>query len=128
MTNLENRCRNGFAECRTVATTVFEITVAQTPRTPIQIMSITIAVPSMLRQECAGLREFELNAKTVAGVLDRLAKNQPKLYHSVCDDSGAIRQHVNLFVNNDIVNKSTGLKTSLKSGDVVYIMPAVSGG
>ena len=52
----------------------------------------------------------------------------PSLYRSVCDETGAVRRHVNLFVNTSHVRDREGLDTALAPGDVVTILPAVSGG
>jgi molybdopterin converting factor small subunit len=46
----------------------------------------------------------------------------------VCDETGAVRRHVNLFVNDSFLSKRDGLDTPLASGDILTIMPAVSGG
>jgi len=47
---------------------------------------------------------------------------------SICDETGAVRRHVNLFVNIDNIRDGAGLDTALASGDIITIMPAVSGG
>ena len=46
----------------------------------------------------------------------------------VCDETGAVRRHVNLFVNTDHVRDRDGLDTALVPGDEIIILPAVSGG
>jgi molybdopterin converting factor small subunit len=50
------------------------------------------------------------------------------LYRAVCDDTGAVRRHVNLFVNNDHMRDRDGLDTALVPGDEIFILPSVSGG
>jgi molybdopterin converting factor small subunit len=50
------------------------------------------------------------------------------LYRGICDDTGAVRRHVNLFVNRDHVRDRDGLETALAPGDEIIIIPAVSGG
>ena len=62
------------------------------------------------------------------GELDELERRHPSLYRGICDDTGAVRRHVNLFVNNDHMRDRDGLDTALKAGDEVFILPAVSGG
>ena len=52
----------------------------------------------------------------------------PPLYRNVCDETGTVRRHVNVFVNSDNVRDRDGLDTALAPGDVVTILPAVSGG
>jgi molybdopterin converting factor small subunit len=46
----------------------------------------------------------------------------------VCDERGEPRQHINVFVNDDHVRAREGLATPLAAGDLVTILPAVSGG
>ena len=91
-------------------------------------MPITVHIPTPLRPECGGMGELSVMATTVREVLDRLEIEYPALYRGVCNDAGAIRQHINLFVNNDFLHQRNGLETQLGPEDVVYIMPAVSGG
>ena len=90
--------------------------------------TITIHVPGQLRDCCAGARELALAAPTVRAVLDELERQYPALYRSVCDETGAVRRHVNLFVNTSHMRDREGLDTALVPGDVVTILPAVSGG
>lgn len=91
-------------------------------------MSITINIPGVLRSYSAGAREVSLTATTVRAALQQLEHSHPPLYRSVCDETGAVRRHVNLFVNSDNIRDGAGLDTALASGDILTIMPAVSGG
>lgn len=91
-------------------------------------MTITIQIPGVLRDSCAGARELLVSAASVRAALAELERSHPRLHRSVCDDTGAVRRHVNLFVNTANVRDGDGLDTALASGDVITIMPAVSGG
>jgi MoaD family protein len=91
-------------------------------------MMITVFIPGVLRACCAGARELTLSAATVRAALEQLERSHPPLYRSVCDETGAVRRHVNLFVNIDNIRDGAGLDTALASGDIITIMPAVSGG
>lgn len=90
--------------------------------------TITIYVPTVLRAGCDGASELQLAAESVRSVLVELERRYPALYRSVCDETGTVRRHVNLFVNKSHVRERDGLDTKLASGDVVTILPAVSGG
>jgi molybdopterin converting factor small subunit len=61
-------------------------------------------------------------------VLEDLEKRQPDLYRNLCDETGALRRHLNVFVNSDNIRDLGGVDTTLRSGDVVTFLPAVSGG
>jgi molybdopterin converting factor small subunit len=69
-----------------------------------------------------------VSADTVQAVLDDLERTRPTLYRNVCDETGAVRRHLNVFVNADNVRDLDGLGTALQPGDVITIVPAVSGG
>jgi molybdopterin converting factor small subunit len=91
-------------------------------------MTIKIHVPSALRAYCAGASELSLSARSVRAALEQIERSQPALYRGICDETGALRRHVNLFVNTSHVRDREGLDTLLAPGDVITILPAVSGG
>ena len=90
--------------------------------------TITLHVPGQLRAYCAGAAELSISAHTVRAALDDLERSQAALYRNVCDETGALRRHLNVFVNADNVRDLDGIDTLLTAGDVVTILPAVSGG
>lgn len=90
--------------------------------------AIKIQIPGALRDDCGGASVLSLSASTVRGALDEIERRHPALYRSICDETGAVRRHVNLFVNTTHVREREGLDTTLVSGDVVTVLPAVSGG
>jgi len=91
-------------------------------------MTITVHLPSALRAYCQGASKLVLSAASVRAALEEIERSHPPLYRSVCDETGAVRRHVNLFVNTDHVRDREGLDTALAAGDVLTILPAVSGG
>jgi len=91
-------------------------------------MTVTIHIPGTLRPCCNGEAELPLTAASVRAALAELERRYPLLYRSVCDETGAVRRHINLFVNTSHVRDRDGLDTALAPGDVVSIIPAVSGG
>jgi len=91
-------------------------------------MTVTIHVPGALRAYCEGASELVLSAPNVRVVLEELERRYPSLYRNICDETGAVRRHINVFVNSSHVRDREGLDTALVTGDVVTILPAVSGG
>lgn len=91
-------------------------------------MSISVQVPYALRHECGGKSELEVSAATVQQALVALKDRQPKLYRNICDETGTVRRHINLFVNESLIHRKDGLDTKLEPGDLLFIMTAVSGG
>jgi molybdopterin synthase sulfur carrier subunit len=90
--------------------------------------TITIHVPGLLRDYCASWTELSISARTVRAALEDLEQHHSVLYRNVCDETGAVRRHLNVFVNADNVRDLDGVDTTLTAGDVVTILPAVSGG
>jgi molybdopterin converting factor small subunit len=90
--------------------------------------TVTVRLPGVLRSSCGGLREFPLSVSSVRAALDAIERLYPSLHRNICDETGAVRRHVNVFVNTDHVRDHAGLDTALVPGDVVWFLPAVSGG
>jgi sulfur-carrier protein len=90
-------------------------------------MSIEIHLPSVLRDTC-GSAQLSLSAASLRAALEQIERSHPALYRSVCDETGRVRRHVNVFVNSNNVRDGDGLDTVLIPGDVVTFLPAVSGG
>lgn len=91
-------------------------------------MTITVHVPGALRDYCEGASELFLSAPSVRAVLEELERCHPSLYCNICDETGRVRRHINLFVNTSHVRDREGLDTALVPGDIVTILPAISGG
>ena len=89
---------------------------------------ITVHIFGSLRSYCGGASQLSMTAKTVREVLDNLEHTQAALYRNICDETGAVRRHLNVFVNTENVRDLEGIDTGLTAGDVVTILPAVSGG
>jgi molybdopterin converting factor small subunit len=90
--------------------------------------AVTVQVPPPLRACSGGARDLPVRADSVRAALAAIERSHPALYRSVCDETGTVRRHVNLFVNTSHVRDREGLDTPLRSGDVLLILPAVSGG
>ena len=89
---------------------------------------MTIHLPAALRDLCQGAKELSLSASSVRAAFEELERNYPSLYRSVCDETGQVRRHINVFINSSHIRDREGLDTPLDTRDVVTILPAVSGG
>jgi molybdopterin converting factor small subunit len=90
--------------------------------------SVKIHVPAMLRDCCGGAAEVWLDASSVRAALEEMERRYPSLHGRICDETGAVRRHVNVFVNETHMRDREGLDTALLPNDVLTILPAVSGG
>lgn len=91
-------------------------------------MPIRVQIPRSLGIYSGGKLEIAAAGSTVRELLEDVRQAFPSLYVCICDETGAVRRHVNLFVNNDFMQDREGLETRLESGDVVAVFQAVSGG
>jgi len=89
---------------------------------------ITVLVPGPLRNCCSGASELPLSATNVRAALAELEERYPAFHRSICDETGAVRKHINVFVNTQHMRDRSGLDTPLIPGDEIIILPAVSGG
>ncbi len=87
---------------------------------------VKIRVPTNLRDHCGGVSELALSAATVRLALAELERSQPKLYHNLCDETGAVRRDVSLLVNEFHLRDPNELETILAPGDVLTILPESS--
>ena len=92
------------------------------------LMETSIQIPRVLQQYCARKSEVRVQGATVRQALDGLKHGFPELYLCICDETDAIRTHINIFLNDDILNDQSKLDTRLESGDVLSVFQAVSGG
>jgi molybdopterin converting factor small subunit len=90
--------------------------------------SVTVHLPGPLRPYCQGAAQFRLEAATVGQALQEIERTNPALFRNVCEETGALRRHLNVFVNSDHIRDRNGLETVLRAGDVLTFLPAVSGG
>jgi len=90
--------------------------------------TITVYLPGPLRAYSGGATQLVIPARTVRAALAHLEQSQAALYRNICDETGAVRRHLNIFVNADNMRDLSGVDTPLAAGDEVTIVPAVSGG
>ena len=60
--------------------------------------------------------------------LAHLEQRFPDLYRDLCEETGKVRRHLNVYINTEDTRFLQGLDTALAPGDVLTILPAVSGG
>jgi molybdopterin converting factor small subunit len=89
---------------------------------------VTIYLPGPLRTYSGGARELSVAASTVRAALEDIARSHSRLYRNICDETGMLRRHLNVFVNSDNMRDLDGVDTILAQGDVLTFLPAVSGG
>jgi len=75
-----------------------------------------------------GSGPLSLAGATVAEVLADLEQKAPGIGFYVCDERGRLRQHVNIFVDGEMIVDRRRLSDRVSEGTRVLIMQALSGG
>ncbi len=89
---------------------------------------VELLLPAAVRAACGGATSVALVAADVTALLAAFAQRWPEAYRMVCDEQGALRPHLSLFLNDELVRPRASPAARLRAGDRVTILPAVSGG
>ena len=90
--------------------------------------SISVWLPGMLAHCTENMREVEIEASTFQECMETLLKTYPLLKVHLFEKNGEQRQHINFFINDENTRWLRDGDISLKAGDTLTILQAVSGG
>ena len=87
--------------------------------------AVRVSLPAALVQLFPGaVRQLEVEAATVVGVVDALDARWPGMRDRLCDSTPRLRRQINVFVDGERAN----LDTALAPGTKVIVMTAIVGG
>jgi len=91
---------------------------------------ITFNVTGFLTDFTSGQSQIVVDsgAKKLGEALAQLWQRHPGLRDRVVNEQGNLRQHVNIFLNEDNVRRRELLDTELPENCEITILPSVSGG
>jgi molybdopterin converting factor small subunit len=75
-----------------------------------------------------GARELSVDAGTIREALDGLVRTHPSLTERLRDEHGKLRPHLALFINDDDARLLGWEDAPLHDGDILHVIPAMSGG
>ena len=90
-------------------------------------MPVEVRIPSVLQKLTGGQKRLQYEGATVDELLDAIDGDYPGFRDQLVEN-GALRRFVNIFLNDEDVRFLQQLKTPLKDGDTVAILPALAGG
>jgi sulfur-carrier protein len=91
-------------------------------------MSVTVRIPTQLRELTGGSSEATVDGATVKEVLDQLDGAHPGFGERLFDEKGELRRFVNVFVADEDIRFLDGVDTEVADGQTLSIVPAVAGG
>ncbi len=91
-------------------------------------MSVTVRIPTQLRNLSGNSAEVQVEASTVAEALKALESAHPGFQERLFDDSGDLRRFVNVFLADEDIRFLQGIDSAVTDGQTISIVPAVAGG
>lgn len=91
-------------------------------------MSVTVRIPTALRQYAAQESRAAVDARTVHDALAALVARHPALQPHLYDEAGRLRSYVNVYLGERDVRELQGGATPVAPGDTLLIVPSVAGG
>ncbi len=90
-------------------------------------MSITVKLPTQLRDAVGGAASIEVEGATVGEALESVFTSHGELRDRLYQN-GDLRRFVNVYLGGEDIRFLDGLQTALPDGAELTILPAVAGG
>ena len=87
------------------------------------IVSFTSALQRFLEAP-----SVQVDGATVRDALDAVFAERPPLRGYVLDDQGAVRRHVVIYINGEVMRDRTQLSDTVGAQDEIYVFQALTGG
>jgi molybdopterin converting factor small subunit len=91
-------------------------------------MSVTVQVPTILRQYTGGEKEVDAAGATVAEVFAHLDGRFPGIGEQLVTGDGELHRFVNVYLDDEDIRYLDKLDTKVADGAVIAVLPAVAGG
>jgi len=91
-------------------------------------MSVSVVIPTPLRQYSGGQKSVEVTGATVGQALDALTTAHPDLKRHLFSEDGKLRSFVNVYLGDEDVRFLKQDETPLTDGATLSIVPSVAGG
>ena len=91
-------------------------------------MSVTIVIPTPLRQFAGGKSEIEVDAVTAGGALEALTATHADLRKHLYNEQDNLRNFINVYVGDEDIRHLDGPGTAVKDGETIMIVPSIAGG
>ena len=85
-------------------------------------------IPGPLRRLSDGQTTVEVEASDLSTAIEALDARFPGFKDRLLDESGQLRQFVNVYLNDEDVRLGAGLGSKVREKDEISIVPAVAGG
>ena len=91
-------------------------------------MAVKVRIPTPLMKLTNDQSEVSADGGTIAEILNNLESQFNGIKERICDETGAPRRFINIYLNEEDIRFLDGEKTVVKEGDDISIIPAIAGG
>jgi len=91
-------------------------------------MPIRVRIPTPLQKLTGNKADVLMQGCDIRELIEDLERNFPGIKMRLCNEKGALRRFINIYVNEEDIRFLKMDKTVLKEGDEVSIIPAIAGG
>jgi sulfur-carrier protein len=91
-------------------------------------MPVRVLIPTPLQRLTDNQGEVVVEGSDIREMISNLEVKFPGVKARLCDENGALRRFVNIYINEEDIRFLKGEATALKDGDEVSIVPAIAGG
>jgi molybdopterin synthase sulfur carrier subunit len=91
-------------------------------------MAVKVRIPTPLMKLTNDQSEVSAEGGTIADILNNLESQYNGIKERICDETGAPRRFINIYLNEEDIRFLEGEKTAVKEGDDISIIPAIAGG
>lgn len=91
-------------------------------------MSVTILIPTPLRQFSGGRSEVEVSANNVGDALNALTTEFTELRKHLYTEQDALRNFINIYVGDEDIRYLDGAETPIADNETLTIVPSIAGG
>jgi len=91
-------------------------------------MPVNVYIPTPFRRMTGNRTSVEASGRTVAEVIADLDARFPGLRAQITDGDEEVPAHINIYVNNREISALQGIRTPLRDGDELAVIPAIAGG
>lgn len=88
----------------------------------------TVKFTYALKRFFPDLKETPVQSDNLPALLERIDQHYPGIQHYIVDERGALRKHVNIFIDGELIRDREQLSDAFSENSEVYIMQALSGG
>ncbi len=89
---------------------------------------VSVEFTPVLKRFFPNLKKEMLEADTVGNLIIEIDRKYPGIKNYMVDETGHLREHVQVYIGEEPVNKDNQLQEKLSSDDKVLIYQAISGG